>query len=132
MKISPMTRLLIFFVFALSLAAESHFFFDQPIPAKAVQSLGIPTASTAHDVLMINVRLIAPNPFRLRVFYTCKLPGGEEVTYEREARVKPEELWATVAFDQDQILDSEFVRIRFKEEPEPAAIAESTVEAPKQ
>ncbi len=125
-------KLLLLAVAFLGLAnAEQHFFFVQPIPAKSVQALGIPTASTAHDVLMVNVRLIAPNPFRLRVFYTCKLPSGGEVTYERETRVTPEELWATVAFDEDRILDSEFIRIRFKEEPEPAAIAESTVEDPR-
>ncbi len=80
---------------------------------------------------MINVRIQSPEAFRIRTFLTVKLPSGEEVTYERDVRIKSGDIWSTSAFSEEHILDSEFVRIRFKEEPEPPALAESVSEAPK-
>lgn len=123
-----MRLLLMILAVTMAVTAEQHFYYKVPLYASGIQKLGLPSAHVAHDTLMVNVRLIAPNPFRLRVFLTVRPPSGFEQTYEREVRVKPDELWATVVFDEPQILDSEFVRIRFKEEPEPAALAESTVE----
>ena len=112
-------------------AAETHFYFKMPLFASRLNQFNLPSAEGARDVLMVNVRLISPDAFRIRIFYTCKLPDGTEKTYERDVRVRDGDLWATAAFDEEQILDSEFVRIRFKEEAEPPALVESTMEAPK-
>lgn len=116
---------------AASAAEPIHYYYATPIRAAVVQSLGLPsTAAAARDVLMINVRVLDPHAFRLRVFYTCRLsPGGQETTYERDIRLKPGDLWATAAFDEPGILTAAFVRIRFREEPEPAALVESVADA---
>lgn len=129
-----MIKVLLLGLLAIPLLCEQHFYYVQPF---AASRLPLPEylKQTAKDVLMVNVRLQRPGEtFRVRIWYTCKLPSGVEMTYERRVDVGKDELWATAAFGGDeapQILESEFVRIRFKEEPEPDAIAESVSEAPK-
>lgn len=122
-------------IFLLALAAvsqdtaEKHFYYAMPLRAKLIEGLNLPGDEAVRDVLMINVRLQKPREtFRMRVWLTVKLPTGTEAIYERRIDVRPDDLWATCAYAEPQILDSEFVRIRIKEEPEPEAIAESTSE----
>ena len=128
---ATLTAAALYLAFCLSTvsAAEPHFYYSIPVRAAVVQSVNVPGAAAARDVLMLNIRLLDPNPFRLRVFYTVRTPDGKEVTWEREVRVKPGELWATVAFDEEGVLRLPGVRVRIKEEPEPVALVESVADA---
>jgi hypothetical protein len=106
-------------------AAETHHVYAIPVRAPVVQSLGLPGAVAARDMMVVTVRLLTPAPFRVRIFLTVRTAEGREVVLERDSRVRAGDLWATGAFDEPGILTHTIVTVRVREEPEPAALAES-------
>lgn len=126
--------MLFMLLFCASAFAEQHFYILKPFAASRIP-LPEYLTQTAKDVVMVDVRLQRPDEaFRLRVWYTCKLPSGIEMTYERRIDVDKNELWATAVFGGDEeprILECEFVRVHFKEQLEGETIAESVSEAGK-
>jgi hypothetical protein len=106
-------------------AAETHHVYAIPVRAPVVQSLGLPGAAAARDTLVVNARLLTPAPFRVRIFLTVRTAEGREVVLERDSRIRPGDLWVAGAFDEPGILTHTVVSVRVREEPEPAALAES-------
>lgn len=123
-----MKYLLLILLLCVSASAEQHFFFLRPVAVSQLIGLGLPSSETAKDTLQVNVRIMNPEAFRIRTFVTLRSPKGEVYTLERDTRITPGELWAAAYFQVDDVLNQELVRIRFKEEPEPAALVESTIE----
>lgn len=116
---------------ALSAFAEQHFYIERKMPAAAPAGFNLPSSHVGRDTWQFNVRIQNPASFRIRTWLTVRRPDGSEFTVERDTRIGPGDFWAAAFFQLDDVMGLEFVRIRFKEEPEPAALAESTTEAAK-
>lgn len=123
-----MKHLLVFMFLALPAFAEQHFFYLRPVPASNLIGLGLPSSEAAKDTLQVNVRVQNAASFRIRTFITLRSPNGKIYTLERDTRLTPGDLWAAAYFQVDDVINQELIRIRFKEEPEPDALAESTIE----
>lgn len=126
-----MKHLLVFMFFALSAFAENHFYFERKVPAAIPAGFNLPSSHVGRDTWQFNVLIQNPASFRIRTFLTFRRSGGPEFTVERDTRISPGDFWAAAYFQLDDVLNLELVRIRFKEEPEPAALAESTIEVTK-